>query len=260
MVVFFDIDGTVVDNETQIIPESAVRAVAQLEKNGHIAVVNTGRPYGHLDPRIRAMSFSGWICGCGMELRVGNQWIHKYTPNPEICRHVLDAVHRFGMQATLETGDGGLLIDGEYSVHPAITREVYLLGKKGVEIREVSQGHSIFDKGVSYDWPGCDREGFLQAMEPYYTCIRRENTMIEFMPLGYSKAQGMADLLAHLGVDRRDTLAIGDSANDLPMFQAAGHSVCMGDGQEVLKARAEYVTAPVLEDGIEQALKHFGLI
>ena len=51
MVVFFDIDGTVVDNDTQIIPESTVEAVRLLRKNGHLPVVNTGRPYGHVDPR-----------------------------------------------------------------------------------------------------------------------------------------------------------------------------------------------------------------
>ena len=66
MVVFFDLDGTVVDDTTQIIPDSAIRAVEELGHRGHLAVVNTGRPYGHIDPRIRQMAFSGWICGCGM--------------------------------------------------------------------------------------------------------------------------------------------------------------------------------------------------
>ena len=59
MVVFFDIDGTVVDEETQLIPESTVRAVEKLRENGHIAVVNTGRPLSHIDPRVRQLDFSG---------------------------------------------------------------------------------------------------------------------------------------------------------------------------------------------------------
>ena len=42
MVVFFDIDGTVVDYETQIIPESAAEAIRLLKKNGHLPIVNTG--------------------------------------------------------------------------------------------------------------------------------------------------------------------------------------------------------------------------
>ena len=44
MVVFFDIDGTVVDNDTQIIPDSTVEAIRLLRENGHLSVVNTGRP------------------------------------------------------------------------------------------------------------------------------------------------------------------------------------------------------------------------
>ena len=44
------------------------------------------------------------------------------------------------------------------------------------------------------------------------------------------------------------------------MFQTAAHSVCMGSGMEEAKQAAEYVTAPLLEDGVEKAMKHYGLI
>ena len=88
MVVFFDLDGTVVGDATQIIPPSAIRAVEQLGKNGHLAVVNTGRPYGHIDPRIREMAVRGWICGCGMEIVLSGQWLYRATPAAEVCRQV----------------------------------------------------------------------------------------------------------------------------------------------------------------------------
>ena len=68
------------------------------------------------------------------------------------------------------------------------------------------------------------------------------------------------ELLRHLGISRGDTLAIGDSTNDRPMFAAAGHTACMGEGMEELKREAEFITAGVMDDGIEKALKHFGLI
>ena len=67
-------------------------------------------------------------------------------------------------------------------------------------------------------------------------------------------------ILRHLGVDAKDTLAIGDSTNDLPMFRLAGHTVCMGGGMDEVKRLCEYVTDPVMEDGIEKALEHYGLI
>ena len=44
MVIFFDIDGTLVDEKTQILPQSACDAIHALVARGHIPVVNTGRP------------------------------------------------------------------------------------------------------------------------------------------------------------------------------------------------------------------------
>lgn len=67
MVVLFDIDGTLVDYGTQKIPESTIRAVNKLKEKGHIPVVNTGRPFTHIDPRVRAMDFTAYICACGIE-------------------------------------------------------------------------------------------------------------------------------------------------------------------------------------------------
>ena len=84
--------------------------------------------------------------------------------------------------------------------------------------------------------------------------------MIELVMKGCSKAGGMEALLHHLGVEKNDSMAIGDSTNDLPMFAVAGHTVCLGGGMEELKAEAEYITDTVMNDGIEKALLHFGLI
>lgn len=261
MVVFFDIDGTVVDDETQSIPESTVRAIEALGRNGHLAVVNTGRPYAHIDPRVRAMPFGGFICACGMELRLGDTWIFRKYPDQAMRRFLLEAIRECGMQTMLEPDNGSLILDGEHSVHPLVKREAERFLKKGYGVRDVSEReHLDFVKGVTFDWPGCHREGFLKKLEPHFTCILRENTLIEFVPKGCSKAAGMLELLRHLGIPQEETMAIGDSTNDLPMFGVARHTVCMGNGMEELKAQAEYITASVMEDGIEKALQHFGLI
>ena len=84
--------------------------------------------------------------------------------------------------------------------------------------------------------------------------------MLEIVLKGHSKAGGMEKLLQHLGISKKDSMAIGDSTNDLPMFGVAGHRVCMGNGMEELKQQAEYITDTVLNDGIEKALQYFGLI
>ena len=261
MVVFFDIDGTIVDDETQVIPESALRAVEKLKENGHIAVVNTGRPFSHIDPRVRNMAFSGWVCGCGMEISLQGRWLYRHHPDGELCRFVRDSVRECGMQVLFETEDGAILSDGEHSVHPACVLEVTRMRGKGFRIQEIDElPEPKFMKLVTFDWPGCDRAGFIRRMEPYFTCIDRGNTMIELVLKGCSKAGGMEALLNHLGVEKENTMAIGDSTNDLPMFGVAGHTVALGGGMEELKAEAEFITDTVMNDGIEKALQHFGLI
>ena len=84
--------------------------------------------------------------------------------------------------------------------------------------------------------------------------------MYELVLKGYSKAAGMERILKQLNLGPENTLAIGDSTNDLPMFRLAKHTVCMGGGMDQVKQMCEYVTATVMDDGIEKALKHYGLI
>ena len=64
-IVFFDIDGTLIDDDTHLIPESAVDAIRQAQKNGHILIVNTGRPNGAMDQCLKDIGFDGYICGGG---------------------------------------------------------------------------------------------------------------------------------------------------------------------------------------------------
>lgn len=260
MVVFFDIDGTVVDNDTQAIPASAIRAVERLREAGHIPVVNTGRPYAHIDPRVREMAFSGWICGCGMEIILDGSLLHRVHPSSELCTLVRDTVRDCHMQVLYEGAEPAIYTDGAGSVHPQIQREIRQMRTKGFEILPLDEENPSFLKLVTFDWENCRREEFIRRMEPYFTCIHRENTMLELVLKGNSKAAGMELLLEYLGVARENTLAIGDSTNDLPMFAVARHKVCMKNGMEELKTQADFITDTVLCNGIEKALLHYQLI
>jgi len=261
MVVFFDIDGTLIDDATQIIPDSARRAVEQLGKNVHLAVINTGRPYAHIDPRIREMPFRGWVCGCGMEIMLDGTWLTRRLPEEALCRWVVELVRRTRMQVVYESREGAIWLDGELSRHSFIAREAEAMAKKGFSVGQIDDlPWPEFMKLVTFDGPDSRREEFIREISPYFGCIDRGSTMLEIVLGDCSKAGGMQALLTHLGVDRGDSLAIGDSTNDLPMFSVAGHCVCMGGGMQQLKEKAEYITASVLDDGIEKALRHYGLI
>lgn len=261
MVVFFDIDGTIIDNESQIIPESTLRAVEALGQRGHLAVVNTGRPYAHIDPRVRQIPFGGWVCGCGMEIRLNGQWLYRHAPEAQVCAKIRRAVLECGMQVLYEAQDGAVYTDGANSLHPAIQKEAQGMQKKGFHVADITTlPQPKFMKLITYDGEHCRREEFIRRVSLWMDCIDRGDTMLELVLKGCSKAGGMETLLKHLNVPKEQTLAIGDSTNDLPMFSVAARGVCMGNGMEELKAKADYVTAPVLGSGIEKALQHYGLI
>lgn len=51
-----------------------------------------------------------------------------------------------------------------------------------------------------------------------------------------------------------ETMAIGDSYNDLSMFKRAGRAVAMGNADEAIKAQADFVTATNNENGVAKAI------
>ena len=86
------------------------------------------------------------------------------------------------------------------------------------------------------------------------------DTGIDIIPKGGGKSAGIQKFLDEHGLDRTQIMAFGDGENDIDMLQFAGIGVAMGNAGEAVKAAADYVTSPVDEDGIENALRHFGLI
>ncbi len=261
MVVFFDIDGTVIDEKTQCIPSSTVRAIERLRANGHIAAVNTGRPYGHIDPRIHAMAFNAYVCACGMEVRLHGNRIHFAYPTKAQRDFARSAVEQYRMQPIYEDSDRTVIMDSRRDNHPYIQKEIVCMKRKGCNVLDGAHLSDFsFQKFVTFDGANCRRDAFITEIQKEFDVIVREDTLLEMVMHGASKASGMQCLLDALGTSREETLAIGDSNNDLPMFRFARHTACMGGGCEELKSVAEFVTAPVMEGGLEKALEHFGLI
>jgi HAD superfamily hydrolase (TIGR01484 family) len=72
---------------------------------------------------------------------------------------------------------------------------------------------------------------------------------LDLAPEGVSKASGLAEVAARLGVAPEHVLAIGDGRNDIEMLQWAGRGVAKGQAPDEVKAAADAVTASVEEDG-----------
>ena len=61
------------------------------------------------------------------------------------------------------------------------------------------------------------------------------------------------------GANAAQTIAAGDSYNDVPLFQASGHRIAMADAPEELKAMADFIAPSVDEDGLAVAIEDFAL-
>jgi hydroxymethylpyrimidine pyrophosphatase-like HAD family hydrolase len=76
---------------------------------------------------------------------------------------------------------------------------------------------------------------------------------------GVSKGNALLWLAKHFGIDQSQTIAIGDSPNDLEMLKAAGLGIAMGNAVPEVKAQAGTVVAPNWQDGVAEAIEYYVL-
>ena len=81
-----------------------------------------------------------------------------------------------------------------------------------------------------------------------------EKTSLEVSPLGVSKGKGLEILCSHLGLDLSDSVAVGDSNNDLTVLQTAGMSVAMGNATEEILAACDMVVSDNDHDGVAEVV------
>lgn len=82
---------------------------------------------------------------------------------------------------------------------------------------------------------------------------------LELNAAGVTKGSGILKLAGYLNLKQEETMACGDGENDLPMIQAAGIGVCMGNGAPFLKERADWITLTNDEDGVAAAIERWVL-
>lgn len=82
----------------------------------------------------------------------------------------------------------------------------------------------------------------------------------DIIPKDSNKGVGIRRMAEKYGIDISETMAFGDGNNDIEMLQAAGIGVAMGNAGDDVKAVADYVTTADTDNGVVNALRHFGIL
>lgn len=258
--VFFDIDGTLWDFN-QFIPESTKKALSMLRANGHAAYINSGRARSNIiEKELLDLGFEGIIAGCGTHIEKNGKVIFEKLMTNEQIDRALKVLYENHMPTVFEGPEYHYFnvddFEGTNDPYAEILKQ--RLGPIARRTSEIKEGSKInkFSSDI------CDDTDFEKVMDllPDFDFINHNGIIIEAIPEGYSKATGIQELMNIENVGLDDIYVIGDSMNDMDMFRLAKHSICMGNGDDRIKAIAEYVTTDLHEDGIYNALMHYGLI
>ena len=262
--IFFDIDGTIItdDGPERIIPDSTLQTLHALRENGHLCFINTGRSLAELDKFITGLPFDGYVCGCGTYIEYLGTELFSYTIPPDMGNEILKQLAACRLEWLLE-GTKNIY----YSSNPYQTRigefraehEVLLPDAFSVVSPENAKNLS-FDKFCICLGKDHDFETFHAKFQDHLTFIDRGHGFYEIVPHGFSKASGIAYLESYFHIPHEDTIAIGDSTNDLPMLDYAAYSIAMGNSAKELFSVVDYITDSVLDDGICHAMKHLKLV
>lgn len=259
-ILFFDIDGTLVDTRDRSVPASAVEAIHRARQAGHLAFINSGRPWCGIDPRVKALDFDGYACGCGLYIRVGDQILCHRRLEKDAQLSIVELVRAQGLQCMFE-GAEQVYFDLTRPLEPHVEAELaYYTGMGLTPGGDPAEADADFDKFVVWEREGADMEAFRRGVSPWFDIIDREGTLLEMVPRGCSKGTAMELLLERYGLTKADCVAVGDGVNDLPMLDSAGISVAMGNGDPRIFSRVTWVTSGIREDGIARALEKFHII
>lgn len=92
--------------------------------------------------------------------------------------------------------------------------------------------------------------GFRERFAGRLYVTKTTDEYLEFMPAQANKGVALKLVAERMGMTERDTMAFGDSHNDLPMIRWAGMGIAMGNAKPELLAVADRVALRYDEDGV----------
>lgn len=260
-IVFFDIDDTLYLPKLGV-PASAVSAIKMLRKNGHLAFICTGRSRSMVFPSIIDIGFDGIIAGAGTYCEMNGEVLFRHDMDEKDIAGVVKKLREFQFIPVPE-GHDYLYYEDESkwndryrAVYSKFFKEV---GSAMVKIPADDNGMCAAKVSAVFK-----NESLFEEAEKYfkddYTVINHGGSLLELIPKGFSKAEGIKYVIRKTGILWENTYAFGDSMNDYEMLEFVNHSVAMGNSDKKIIELSKYTTDTVENDGIYKGLSSLGLI
>lgn len=274
--IFLDADGTLFHHEGYI-PDSAIDACIQAQKNGHKVILCTGRQRIEIFGDMLKIDYDAIIAGSGATIECDHEIIEENALSKEESEYLTKYLLDRNIPANFESSTK---IYANQFTKDTMLKKVEEQCKGKSEEEKAKHGLTILTnqitvvdslEGLSYNKVSVIDNG----KTPYKTI---QDDLLDryvvipatFAPLGkesgeitsfhINKATGMDSVIRYFNADIKDTIAIGDGFNDLPMFEKAHLSVAMGNAPQEIKDKADRITTSLDDDGVYNAFKELKLI
>lgn len=258
-----DIDGTLLDENKRLLP-SVKQAILDVAKMGVLIVLASGRMPAGVElverelevPCIKICNAGSYIISDGQ--CIGSAYISLTTMTSiyrEIAQKNQIPLWIFREKEWYVTGmDSYIEREIRIILHQPQVVEIERLveqwtkeaGKpnKMLIAAEPEKIPILYQQIKAKNWPDIE-----------IACSAKD--FIEIFPKGVNKGTALIQVCEKLGIPLEDTVAFGDQELDLPMIEAAGLGIAMGNAIEQVKERANIVTKSNNEAGIAYAIEHY---
>ena len=275
--VAIDMDGTLLPTNSQTISGRNARALKGAQEAGITVAIATGRRPAYTAPLLLNLGLRAdtpLIASNGAVLStLGGEVIDRCHMSALVARGLCGVLRPFGTVVFTfdRPGRGELVLEDLEAAHGRIAMWVET-NRNAIEVVKPLESALVDGEdpiqGMAAGSIGRmkDAEKALKASEwgPQCEAVRteypeRDLSILDLLPVGISKGWALERLAARLGVDRKETMAIGDNWNDATMLEWAGRGIVMANAAPELRALAKtrgWKQAPSNdEDGVAVVLE-----
>jgi Cof subfamily protein (haloacid dehalogenase superfamily) len=245
-----DIDGTLVNREKRLTP-ATIAAVGRLRAAGIRFTIISARPRSGLLPIVEALALEEPLAAFngGTIFRPDGAVLCQHRVDPAIL-HAVDRLIGDALVDRWVFADDRWYATTEHGTHVASERKA--ANQEPTIVGDITTLYDRADKLTLVS----DRSDVLTdilaraAMLSGATIALSQPYYLDVTARAANKGDGIAELAAAIGIPLSGVLAIGDQANDLPMFARAGTSVAMGQAPGPVREAATATTASNDDDGV----------